>query len=163
MAVMIALLVVLVAAAMVFVLLEILTPTMGLLSVLAAGAMVGAVVVAFMVSPLLGVLVIVGLALGMPVYIYALVKYLPNSPWGRKLFLAKQADPTASGTPAAGTYAELVGSTGTAETMLRPSGAIRVKGRRVIALAESGVIEKGAAVVVIKADGTNVVVRKVAR
>jgi len=53
-----------------------------------------------------------------------------------------------------------VGRTGMAETLLRPSGAIRVDGKRIIALSESGIITKGQPVKVVRAGGSNVIVRK---
>ena len=48
-----------------------------------------------------------------------------------------------------------------AETTLRPSGAIRIDKKRVIATAETGFIEEGATVKIVKAVGMNVVVREV--
>ena len=55
----------------------------------------------------------------------------------------------------------LVGMTGVAETLMRPAGAIRVAGDRVQAMAESGIIEKGAQVKVVAAGDQNIIVRLV--
>lgn len=58
-------------------------------------------------------------------------------------------------------YQELLGRSGTAETDLRPSGKARLDGRRWDVLAESGLIEKGAEIHVVKVEGSRVVVRAV--
>ena len=65
----------------------------------------------------------------------------------------------ATGTPDADAMSSLIGKIGVAETILRPTGAVRIEGRRVTAAAESGIIDKGAAVKVVSTDGTSVVVR----
>jgi membrane-bound serine protease (ClpP class) len=55
----------------------------------------------------------------------------------------------------------LLGREGVAETLLRPSGAVRIDDRRIIASAESGLIEKGTAVKVVRVTGNDVVVRRI--
>jgi membrane-bound serine protease (ClpP class) len=157
----IAFIVLLLLAGLVLVFFELLTPSFGLLAGLALAAFVGAVWLTFTLSALAGVVMIVTLLFGIPAYIVGLVRLLPQTAWGRKLFLSRVPDLTAAGTPAAGEHVGMVGRTAVTETMLRPAGAIRLDGRRVIAMSESGIIEKGARVKVIAADGTNVIVRRV--
>lgn len=150
-----------VATGLVCLLLEIVTPSFGILAGAAIAAFVSAIVLGFYIDPLLGLLMIV-LAMAMiPLYLYGVVKILPKSPLGRKLFLrsAKKADGDA--TPEAEKYLSLVGKSGVAETTLRPSGAIRIEGKRIIASAESGLIEEGTNVEVINSTGMNVIVRPV--
>jgi len=148
-------------AALVFILFELLTPTFGVLAALALAALVGAVWLAFAKGAVPGVAVLVIGLFGVPLYVMALVRWLPKSRMGKSLFLSKVPDSTGAGTPTASQYAGLVGKTGTAETLLRPGGAVRVEGQRVMATAEQGVIEKGATVKVISTDGASVVVRQV--
>jgi membrane-bound serine protease (ClpP class) len=95
-----------------------------------------------------------------PAYMVLLVKLLPRSPLGRRIFLGRAPKAEAEATPEADRHESLVGQEGVAETTLRPSGAIRIGGRRVIATAETGLIEQGAAVRVVRAVGMNVVVRR---
>jgi membrane-bound serine protease (ClpP class) len=95
-----------------------------------------------------------------PAYLYFLVKWLPNTPLGRRLFLRQTRAGRGEGTPEARDLAKLVGSAAVAETDLRPSGTIRVDGRRVVALAEGDMIEKGEQVKVIRSAGSNVIVRR---
>jgi membrane-bound serine protease (ClpP class) len=56
-------------------------------------------------------------------------------------------------------YLELLDQTGTAETDLRPAGKARLSGRKHDVLAETGMIERGAKVKVIKVEGSRVIVR----
>ena len=58
-------------------------------------------------------------------------------------------------------YKELLDKTGTAETDLRPSGKARLDGRKRDVLAETGMIERGTNVKVVKVEGSRVIVRAV--
>jgi membrane-bound serine protease (ClpP class) len=140
---------------------EICTPTFGLLAVTGVGCLVGAVYLCFNISPVLGVVAIVALVFLVPAYLWAMIKYLPRTPLGRVLQLGARSRDPGEGTPEAAELEALLGKTAVAETTLRPSGAIRVGERRVIATAEMGFIKEGATVKVIKTVGVNVVVREV--
>lgn len=154
------LIVALILAAMVLFLLEILTPSFGLLGALAVAALVWVVLLVFDVGTTLGWVVMLSLIVVVPAYLFVLVKWLPRTPLGRRVFLKRVKDATGAGTPETAKHESLVGKTGLAETDLRPSGAIRIAGERVIALTESGMIEKGDEVKVIRAEAMNVIVRK---
>jgi membrane-bound serine protease (ClpP class) len=147
-------------AALVMFLLEILTPTFGVLAVMGIAALAGAVWFSFAISTTVGVVMIVAIVIVVPIYFVVMVRYLPRLPLTRKLFLDRVPNPAGSGTPKADKYESLVGKTGTAETQLRPSGAVRVEGLRVQAVSESGIIESGQTVKVIRSAGMNVVVRR---
>ncbi|MBN1943839.1 MAG: hypothetical protein JW849_11150 [Phycisphaerae bacterium] len=150
----------LIAGAVCF-LLEICTPSFGVLAFLGLASLAGAAVFGFRVNMFAGMMVILGCLLVTPVYLYVLVRLLPNTPLGRRLFLraAPAADNTA--VPESAALAALVGKTGTAESLLRPSGVIRIDGKRYDARAEHEMIEKGAAIRVLRAGGTDVVVTRV--
>ena len=152
---------VLLLAALVLMLLEVLTPSFGILAVGAIGAMVTAVVMAFQINVLFGFVMVVAVLVGAPAYLVWLVKVLPNTSLGRRLFLRKAPGATGAGTPEAETLKGLVGRTGRAETALRPSGAVRIGGRRFDGVAESGMIDKDETIKVIRAAGTDVIVRRV--
>lgn len=139
--------------------LEVVTPSFGILAVLGVGAYAGAVYFAFIVSPVVGFLFLLAGFLGTPLYLYGLVKILPRSPIGKRMFLKAAPSATNDAVPDAASLAELVGKTGKAETYLRPSGVVRIDGRRVDARAERGMIDKGTSVTVLRAGGTDVVVR----
>jgi len=156
------LIVAMIVAALFLLLLEVLTPVFGLLAAMALVAMAAAVWLGFTISPVLGIVMIVALAVGIPVYLVALVRALPRLPGARRLFLFKvSSSGQGDGTPEASGLKDLIGRTGRALTPLRPSGMVRIDAQRVNAVAESGMIDSGAEVRVISAGGTEVVVRRI--
>ena len=141
---------------------EICTPTFGVLAAAALACLAGMVYVCFtQIGQVAGIVMIVVLVFVIPAYLWAAIKYLPNTPLGRVLQLRARRADRGEGTPQAAQQQSLVGRTAVAATPLRPSGAIRVGTQRVVATAESGFIPKGATVEIIKASGPNVVVREV--
>lgn len=155
------LIVILLIAALLLFAAEICTPMFGLLAAAGLVCLGGMVYVFFAMDPVLGIVVIVLLIFALPAYLWAMVKYLPRTGVGRRLQLASRKRKAGEGTPDAAELELLVGRTAVAETALRPSGAIRVEGRRIVATAETGFVPQGATVKIIKAVGMNVVVRQV--
>ena len=151
----------LVLAALILTMLEILTPSFGILGGLAVVAAASAVVVAWSESSLAGLALLIALIVAAPLYLVFLVRWLPRTPMGQRLFLKNRTAEAGEGTPEADLLEHMIGKTGTAETTLRPSGAVRVDGRRVVALSETGIINKGQAVKVIKAAGVNIIVQAI--
>ncbi|MHC4985054.1 MAG: NfeD family protein [Planctomycetota bacterium] len=149
----------LVLAALILTMLEILTPSFGILGGLAVVAAASAVVVAWSASSLAGLALLIALAVATPLYLVFLVRWLPRTPMGKRLFLKNRTAEAGEGTPEAELLEHMIGKIGTAETMLRPSGAVRVDGRRVVGLSETGIINKGRAVKVIGSAGVNLIVR----
>lgn len=137
---------------------EVLTPSFGILSAIALACFAAAVYFGFTISGVVGVCLIVGLVVAVPIYYFILFRYVAKTKFARKLFLKPAPAAAGEGTPAAQEYEGYVGMTGTSETQLRPSGAVRIDGRRVTALAESGLIEKGKAVKVLRVDGMSLIV-----
>ncbi|MCJ7543314.1 MAG: hypothetical protein MUP47_01910 [Phycisphaerae bacterium] len=156
------LIVVLVLASAALIVMEICTPFFGLLTVLSAGCLVGAVAFCFRLSAETGVVAVVAALVGYPVFIIAAIRWIPRTRLGRRLVLSRGQAPPGEATPEADSLRALLGREGIAETPLRPSGAVRIDGRRIIASAESGLIEKGAAVKVVRIQGSDVVVRRIA-
>jgi membrane-bound ClpP family serine protease len=156
----IVLIAVLVLAAMALIVAEICTPVFGMLAVLALGCAAAAVYLCYGLDGVLGIVATIVAIIGLPIYSVAAVKVIPKTPLGRRLALRRELARPGEGTPEASDLSRFVGRKTTAETILRPSGTVRIDGRRIVAQAESGVIEKGQAVRVIRAAGTHVVVRK---
>ena len=156
----ITLIIALLVAALVLFGLEIVTPTLGILAVVGIAALAGAAWLGFTVNSVLGLVIVIASLVLVPVYLVFLVRWLPKSPLGKRLFLQRQ--PPEDAHPGFDEQAaSVVGKTGTAETTLRPTGAVRVEGKRLIASAESGMIAGGAKVKVIRASGMNLIVREV--
>ena len=152
--------VVLLLAAMALIVVEICTPFFGLLGLMAMAAAGWAVYLAYTIHPLLSLLLGVLVMVGLPVFTIIAIKVLPNTTLGKHLHLGKDKAEPGQGTPESQKLSDLVGRTTAAETVLRPSGTVRVDGQRIVAQAESGMIDKGATVEIIRAMGTHVVVRQ---
>lgn len=157
----VALIVVLLIVALVLFAAEVCTPTFGVLAVAAIGCLAGAVYLCFAINSALGLASLVALVLGIPTYLYFMIKYLPKTSVGRILQLRVRKAEPGEGTPVAEAEESFIGRTAVAETVLRPSGAIRIDGRRIHATAETGFIKKDAKVKVVGTVGMNVVVREV--
>lgn len=154
------LIMILVVATMVLIVLEICTPTFGVLTLAALACAAGAVYLCYTINGVAGIVATIVAVLGLPTYGYLAVKMIPRTPLGRALMLRRRAATPGEGTPEAEGLRRLVGRKTVAETILRPSGTVRIDGNRVVAKAESGMIDKGQPVQVIAATATHVVVRK---
>ena len=152
---------VLIVAAAALIVVEICTPAFGLLAVLAIGCVVWAVYLCYTISGLVGIVATIVGTIVLPAYAIAAVKIIPRTALGQRLGLKRGRARRGEGTPEADGLSKYIGRTTTAESTLRPSGMIRIEGRRVVAQAESGLVEKGQTVKVIRAAGSYVVVRKV--
>ena len=155
------LIVVLLLIAMILIVMEVCTPMFGLIGLLALGCVGWAVYLGYTINGFFGLVMTVASLVALPIYIVATVKILPKTSLGHLLHLGKTRTPPGEGTPEADMLSQLVGRTTTAETILRPSGMIRIDGNRIVAQAESGMIEKGENVEVIRATGMGVIVRQV--
>lgn len=165
--------VVLLAASIVLLLLELFVPSGGLIGALAAVAAVGSVVAFFRYDTTWG-FVATGsyLVLGPIAIIYGL-KWWIHSPIGRRMILSNpgEVDPLDPDAPSpqspeharaerTAQLRQLIGARGVALTMLRPVGTVKIDGQRLDALADGGMIETGSAVVVTDIQDNQVKVRK---
>jgi len=150
----------LIVAAMLLIVVEICTPTFGLLGLLAIVAMGWAVYLCYTQNMVAGMIATIVAIILMPVYTVVAVKVLPKTALGRKIGLRRKAVAAGEGTPEAEGLGRYVGRVTKAETLLRPSGFVRIDGKRIVAEAESGLIAKGQAVKVVRAGGTSVTVRR---
>jgi membrane-bound serine protease (ClpP class) len=90
----------------------------------------------------------------------ALLRFLPHSPFGRRLVLA-------TGMPAGGGYVSApdsdqawLGRTGTAVSPLRPAGIADIDGARVDVVSDGAFIDAGSPIAVTRVDGNRIVVRR---
>lgn len=86
------------------------------------------------------------------------IKFFPRTPFGKTLSLQTDGRSFRSAPPE---LAALQGHAGTAHTSLRPAGIALIDGRRTDVVAESGYIDAGSPVRVIRVEGNRVVVREV--
>lgn len=138
---------------------ELMFPSLGVLGLLAALCVVGAVASAFAESTPLGIRFLVAVALLVPVAIVAGLKLLPHGPLGKTL--VARGFTFEDGAAVDRRDAELLGQDGVAESFLRPIGVARFGGRRVDVVSRGEPIEAGASIRVIEVEGNRVVVSRV--
>lgn len=151
----------LIIAGVAFLLLEIILPSAGVLSILAGLSFIGALVVAFSGSVRLGVIVLAVEMFLIPVLIISAVKFWPHTPIGRMILirLPKSADEILPDDPVYRDLKSLVGKRGKAKTLMLPSGSVVVGGRTYDAFSEGMPIEAGEPVQVVAVRTNRIVVR----
>ena len=141
--------------------LELFIPSQGVLTIAAAASLIFGIVECFLVSPWLGFIVTVVTAAALPVFILALVRIWPDTWIGKRVAIRKAQKAMPGGSiPDAGELDKLLGQSGQAITDLRPVGAGMFGDERVDCVAETGQIDKGSEVTVIRVEGVRVVVRE---
>lgn len=141
------------------IIIEILTPTVGLLAGLGVAAMLYSVVLTLggdveAVYALLASLAIAALVFAV------FVKRMPSSRLWKKLVLS-DASTKERGYVSAPSKQDLVGRTGIAETDLRPSGRGSFDGVSQDIVADGAYIVKGSSIIVAAVEGSRVIVKKV--
>jgi membrane-bound serine protease (ClpP class) len=93
--------------------------------------------------------------------ISSLARYLPDNRWFNHLVLSASTD-VASGYVTFAEHDDLMGSTGTALSTLRPAGTVLIDGKRYDVVSDGDFIEKGATVKVSEVVGGKIVVSRTA-
>jgi membrane-bound serine protease (ClpP class) len=158
--------IILIGVAVLLFMLELFIPSMGIIGVVAAAALVGGVICLFITDTTYGLVATLLALLATPVGFWLAIKLWPETPIARILTLQNptvRSSDVRVGTEAtsARRLEELVGMEGEALTDLRPIGTCRLDGRRVECLASRGMIEAGSRVQVVAADGMHIKVRTV--
>ena len=152
---------ILIVGGLVLILAEVCTPAFGVLALTAVGCFAWAVYICFRVHSVLGFVVIAALLAGLPFYMAFLIRLLPKTPLGKRLALKKLRANPGAGVPPADDHADLIGAEGIAASVLRPSGTVTIGDRRLPATAETGFLQAGTRVRVVRSGGLNVVVRAI--
>lgn len=147
--------IILVAAAIVFMVAELFLPTHGVLGIAGILCAAAAVVLVMWVNPMLGMLCAIVLLIVAPIAVYRLVKAYPTTPVGKRVLLEQ---PAAAPVPAIS--ANLLGARGRTITFLRPAGVVEINGRRVDCVSEGDVIDADKTVIVVSLSNGRVVVRE---
>jgi len=134
---------------------EIFIPS-GVVGALGAAALVGAVVMGFMIFPLwLGWLSLLLILMLTAIAAFVWMKYFPKSPMGKALSLtqhiSKKDQDDSLWKP---------GMKGTALSILRPAGKAMIEGKRADVTADGTWIEQNAAIEVIRVEGNRIYVRE---
>lgn len=153
--------IVLLIVGMALAMLEVLVPSGGILGLLSAGALIGAMVMAFMHDTAGGFLVLLLVAIFLPVVIILGFKWLPKSPFG-KLLILKTPEDTPEQLGIAGIceedFSSLVGKTGVTDSVLRPSGFAMIGNERYTVVADGDMVDEGVDIQVISVEGNSIVV-----
>jgi len=142
--------------------LELFIPSAGILCVLAAASIVGAVIMGFRQGPLTGFAILIAAVIGLPAMLILALKYWPRTALGRRVFLAApKSEEVLPDDPNLRELKSLVGRVGRAKSRMLPAGAISIDGKTVDAISEGVPIDPGQPVRVIEVRGNRVVVRLV--
>ncbi len=146
------------SAGIILMAIEVFVPSFGILGLLGAGSLIGGVVMAAWATghalQTLGIaFVLAAAAVGIVVFVFK-----ERGIWNR--FILKDSLTSEAGYNSAITRHELVGRDGITLTPLRPSGTILIDGERVDVVSEGAFIERDKAIVIVKAEGSRVVVQE---
>ncbi|MCE5341922.1 MAG: hypothetical protein LLF92_12490 [Planctomycetaceae bacterium] len=141
---------------------EFFIPSFGLIFMLAVCFLAGGISIFFKISTNAGWLGVVVSAILVPAVFFIFYKILPHTSAGKSLMLdAPKGKKTGEGIPDSEQLQHLLGQNATAASPLRPVGMCEFDGKRFECVAESGYVEKGKNVKVIKVEGTQLTVREV--
>ena len=135
---------------------EVFFVSMGVLSVMAAAAIIAADVLAFREGAGWGWAFVAFEVVAVPLLVIGAFRVLPRLPIGRRMVLRAPPHPVRAGVPA---YADLVGRRGHALVDLRPSGAASIDGERLSVVAAGGPIPADTEVEVVSVEGPEIKVR----
>lgn len=138
---------------------EVLIPSMGILSLMAAASLIGSVATAFTIDSATGIQFLVAVAVLGPLALLLGMKLFPRSPVGRRMMLGGLSFDSKAATD--DRDIEMAGRRGVVEAPLRPAGIARIEGRRVDVVSRGEVLDRGTPVEVIEVQGNRVVVRAV--
>lgn len=150
-------------AALVIFVIDLLIPSGGILIGVTACLAFAAVIFAFRHSPTSGIWMLIATLSLAPIMMWVLIVVWPKTPLGRRMIV----EPTPPGdfvwadAAKSGNVNALIGAEGVAETELLPSGQINISGELYEGFSETGPIEAGEHVRVVRIDVGRLVVTKI--
>lgn len=141
---------------------ELFLPSGGILSVLAAAAILVGVALAFESDSTVGMWTLIGVGLALPVTMGLAFHYWPKTPMGKRFFLhAPEEDPRGASLPEQQEMELLRGQIGQSMSALRPAGVVEFNGRRIDCITEGIMVAAGQTVRCIDVKAGRVIVRPV--
>lgn len=141
--------------------LEAFIPSGGAITVVGLGCVVGAVVTAFNQSGLTGSVFLALAAVLVPLSLIAAFTLLPKTAIGKRLTLKLSQKQDAGYVAQNAEEEKLLGQTGVAISVLRPSGEAKIGDCRCDVVTEGEMLEKGTRIEVRRVEGNRIVVREV--
>lgn len=142
----------------VLLILELVVPSFGILSVLGAICLFGGVLMAAGDPKQAGIMLGIAVLVAIIAVVIAIKYFRHRGVWNR--FILKEQLTTDKGFTASPDRAFLVGMEGTSITPLRPAGTAVIRGERFDVVTDGGFIPAGKKIVVVVVEGTRVVVRE---
>ena len=139
---------------------EVFVPSGGLLSVCAFACVVGGVLIFFTHSTTAGWAGVIIAGIMVPSLLVVAYKMFPRTRFGRSVTLTPPQREQGDAIADTRELKELLGAVGNVLTPLRPVGTCDFSGRRVECVAESGYVDKGKKVKVMRVESTQVTVRE---
>lgn len=146
-------------AAIVLAFVDIFVPSGGLLIIMAALGGIAAVLFAFRSGNTAGMGMLTLVIASVPVFAVIAIRIWPHTPMGRRIILKLPESTAVSQVNADEPLLELIGKVFKTDTVLLPTGQLRVGYRRLNAMAESGFIEAGVPVKIVGVLERNLIVR----
>ncbi len=137
---------------------EVFVPSGGIISIMAAGALAAGVYLFFTFSVTAGWIGIVLAVIMVPAVIYFAYRIFPHTSFGRAVILSPGQRTAGDAIPDTPNLKGLLNKTATTLTPLRPVGMCDFDGKKLECVAETGYIEKGVTVKVIRVEGTQLTV-----
>lgn len=138
---------------------EIFVPSGGLISICAMACLVGGLMIFFKSEMVQGWVGIIVAVVEIPIVLVIAWKLFPRTGFGKAVLLEPPTRPQGDAIPDTEDLNEMLGKIGKVITPLRPVGMVEFGGRRLECVAESGYVDNGNNVEVIKVESTQLTVR----
>lgn len=138
---------------------EVFVPSGGLLGVCSLACLVGGLVTFFSYSATAGWIGVVVAVVMIPTILVVAYRIFPKTRFGKSVILMPPLRDRGDAIADSAELNKLLGEVGQVLTPLRPVGMCEFAGRRVECVAESGYIDKGKTIKVIRVQGTQLTVR----
>jgi membrane-bound serine protease (ClpP class) len=140
---------------------EIFVPSFGLIGLCALASLIGGIAIFFKLNPAAGWVGIVVAVVMIPAVLIFAYKIFPKTGFGKAVSLDGPKKKRGEGIPDVDELEALLGQKAIVISPLRPVGMCDFSGTRLECVAESGYVEKGKTVEVIKVEGTQLTVRAI--
>lgn len=140
---------------------EFFIPSFGLIFIVALCCLAGGISIFYKTLPNSGWTGIVTAIVVIPIVFVIVFKIFPHTGLGKSVSLEGPTKKTGEGVPDADQLQRLLGKTGVTISPLRPVGMSDFDGMRFECVAETGYVEKGRQVKVIKVESTQLTVRQI--
>lgn len=144
----------------IFIGLEVLIPSAGIMAVLAIVSIVSCLVVAFQGSFELGMFMSLANVVVIPAAIMLGLRVWPHTPIGKRIFMQRPKEEDVLPESDAYQRQEMIGELGTAKSDLLPSGAVVIENRTYEALSEGMAINAGESIKVVAVRTNRLVVKR---